>query len=756
MAAPRSFRPKPPPKPVKPPLRVSRRQLLVGGGAGVGLIVAWGLWPRRYRPNVAAAPGETVMNAWLKIGEDGHVTAVVPQAEMGQGVWTSLAQILADELGADWRTMGVEPAPPGPLYANTLLFEEAAGDKVWSLFARPARWLSREGAERSGFVMTAGSTSIRMFEQPLREAAATARAMLQMAAAETWKVDWQALDTAAGFVTHGDEKMRFAGLAAKAATFTPPADPPLREVGEGDISGHAVPRLDLPSKIDGTAQYAADVRLPGMLFASVRNAPHPNSRFERFASEKAAEQVPGVVKLFRNPGWIAVVASNWWAADQALDRMQPRFTLEGLPSDKAVASALDAALTGTAKHVMASEGDADGALAVPQGRVEATYSVPFGVHAPIEPLTATARVTGDRLEVWAPTQAPGIARAAAARAAGFAEAQVTIYPMFVGGGFGRKIEVDAIEQAAIIAAQLKKPVQLTWNRAEETMRDRFRPPARARMAAVIGPGKRLAAWKARIAAPATMRALEERLMPGFSIGGGASAEPAAVAGAAPPYAIPAMAVEHATADVPIGTGMGRAVAHSYTAFFTEGFMDELALLAGVDPVSFRIQHLGGAPRLARCLQRVAQMGEWDGPGKGQGVACHSAFGSHVAMLAEAEVADDRIRVRRVIAVVDCGRTIHPDIVAQNIESGIVWGLAATMQPPVGFASGMATIRDFMGLNLPTLKDTPEIIVEVIESQEAPGGVGEVGVPPVAPAIANALFAATGARLRDLPLALPEA
>lgn len=351
-----------------------------------------------------------------------------------------------------------------------------------------------------------------------------------------------------------------------------------------------------------------------------------------------------------------------------------------------------------------------------------------------------------------PTQAQGISRAAVARATGLAEAQVTIYPMLVGGGFGRKIEHDAAVQAAVIAQKLKRPVQVVWSRREEIAQDRVRPPARARMKAAIDTRGGISGWQARIAVPAAGGEMLARLSADAE--GQGDAEQAAIDGAVPPYGAGALAVDHHPAETLIPAGMWRSVAHSYTAFFNECFVDELARAGGMEPFSFRMAQLGGNRRLANCLTMVTALGGWDGGGEGstQGIACHSSFGSHVAILAEAHVAQDQsIKVDRIFAAVDCGRIIHPDIVRQQIEGGIVWGMAAALGSTTGYTRGLADVLNFDGLRLPLLADCPEIRVELVRSREAPGGVGEIAVPPVAPAIANALFAATGKRLRTLPL-----
>jgi isoquinoline 1-oxidoreductase beta subunit len=727
---------------------VSRRTLLVGGGAAAGLLIAWELWPRRYAPNLVAAPGESVLNAFLKIGADGHVAVVVPQAEMGQGVYTVLPQLLADELGADWRTVGVEPAPIGPLYANTLLAEESAREQLPAFLHGVGEWSARQVAVRSSLMITGGSSSIRAFAGVYREAGAAARTLLCMAAAKRWGDDPAACDTADGFVIRGEDRLRFGELAAEAAALTPPTEIVLRP----EPAPHSPPRLDMPAKIDGSARYAADVRLPDIVYAAIRQRPVGAGRLLS-VDKAAADRVPGVLAVVENPEWVAAVASSWWPASKAVNAMRPRFAGGGMiPGDATIDAALAEALAGEGAKRFTARGDVEAAFAS-GGGFTAEYSVPLAVHAAIEPMTATARMRGDRLEVWLPTQAPGLARAAAARAVGFAEEAVTIYPMLVGGSFGAKIETAAAAQAATLAARMKRPVQLIWSRAEDLAQDRYRPAARARMAARLGPGGQVAAWRVRIAAPSTAAETMERLMPG-SGGAAGDASAGAVEGAVPPYAISALAVDHLPVDYGVPTGMWRGVAHSYTAFFTECFMDELAQQARVEPLSFRMQMLGGNTRLAHCLSTVTALGGWEGgvAGSGQGIACHSAFGSHIAILAELHVGKaQEVVVDRIVAVVDCGRTYNDDVVLQQIEGGIIWGLAAALGASTGMTRGVASARNFAALNLPILATTPEIVVQIVRSTEEPGGVGEVAVPPVAPAIANALFTATGRRRRSLPL-----
>jgi isoquinoline 1-oxidoreductase beta subunit len=728
---------------------ISRRNLLVGGGVGVGLVLAWGLWPRSYAPNLRAGPGETLFNAFLKIGRDGRVIVAVPQAELGQGVYTSLPQILADELGADWRTVSVEHAPIAPLYANQLLAQEAAGPGIPSAFQDIGQWALREYATRSSLMLTGGSTSIRAFEGRMREAGAAARALLSMAAADRWNAEWEMLDTAGGFVINGGEKLRFGEIAEEAARFDLPEALPVRGGNENRLVGESVPRIDLPSKVDGSAQFAGDIRLPDMVYASVRQGPIGDSRLVGL-DQAAADAIAGVMAVIRNPRWVGAVATNWWAANRAVEAMRPRFeTRGGLVNSRDVEAALATALdSGEASRAFsAGEESAGGNL------FRAKYSVGAAPNAPLETLTATARVSSGRVEVWAPTQAPAFARAAAARVAGVGEGEVVVYPTLIGGGYGRKLETAAVEQAVIMAIHVKRPVQLVWSRLEETMQDSFRPPARAQMSARLDPAGRVLAWTARIAAPSTTAQVIGRLRSG--IGGSAGeAHASAVDGSVPPYGIAQVAVDHVPVEVGLKTGMWRSGAHSYTAFFMESFIDELARQAKIEPMSFRMQMLGANPRLARVLTTAATLGGWDGgaPGSAMGIAAHSAFGSHVATVVEIGIdAAQRVRVQRAVCAVDVGRVINPEILRQVIEGGIIHGIAGATGARMEFERGLPTLRGLGALGLPRLADSPEISIEIMESDEEPGGATELGVPTIAPAIANALFALTGRRVRSLPI-----
>ena len=729
---------------------ITRRRLLVSGGIGAGLVVAWAVWPRAYLPNLAAAPDERVFNAFLKIARDGKIIVAVPQCEHGQGVFTTLPQIVADELGADWRTVGVEAAPVSPLYANPLAADWLFGDGYTGV---PERGRD-EVWTREALMLTGGSTSIRRFEAPLREAGAAARVLLCQAAAQRWDADWRDCTTADGFVVQGDRRLRFGDLAEAAASGSLPAELPYRIGDEGRLSGQSVPRLDVPAKVDGSANFVADVRLPDMVFASIRQAPHRDARL-RSADVAAAERVPGMLHVVRNDRWIAAVANNWWAANRALNALAPRFEGPVPPDDAAIDRALGAALEAEGYPVSQTD-DVDGVFA--GGRlIEAEYRVAPALHAAVEPPAATAHWQNERLELWAATQAPSLTRAAAARAIGVSERQVILHPMLSGGSFGAALEADVVAQAAILARELRRPVQLAWSRGEALLHDRVRAPARARMAARLAPNGAILAWRARIAAPATGRDLAARLLPDDPLRRLASTLPPgaddyALRGAVPPYRLGASAVWHHLVALDLPTGHLRGGADGYNAFFTECFLDELARVAGSEPMSYRVGLLGGEPRLARCLTTVAALGGWSGgvPGSGQGIACHRMADSRIAVLAEAGFdAGGRPRVDRLVAAVDCGRAINPDIVRQQIEGGLIFG-AATTQAAAHYHDGLASIRRYGEIGLPTLADAPEVSVELIDSTADPGGVADLGVPAVAPAIATALFAAGGTRWRHLP------
>ena len=744
---------------------LSRRSLLIGGAAAGGLVIGWALWPRQYRAGFAATEDERVFDAWLKIARDGQVTVALPQTELGQGVYTLLAQIVAGELGADWRAVAVQPAEINPLFANVLLARQ------WAPAVLPPQADRAEDqpmlgdaleelATRGAFMVTAGSSSVRMFEQPARIAGATARAMLCRAAAARWDVPWESCRAVDGFVIHERRRLRFGELAEEAAALDPPDPVPLLPTPRNALSGMDMPRLDVPAKLDGSATFAADVRLPDMLYAAIRHGPIGDSRLTKF-SRDGAKGVIGLVDVVTTDRWLAAVANNGWAANRALDRLAPTFETHGpLPDDDSIETALAEALRTGKGWTIAERGSVLASFEKSAGtRVfEAEYNAAPALHAGIETRSATASVRGGKVEVWAASQAPAAAREAVAAALGVSASDVILYPMLAGGAFGRALDHGVAVEAALISRHMGRPVQLTWSRAEECLQDHYRAPAKARMIGAIGQAGELAGLSAKIAVPATMREQMRRLvrvdLPHAAWRAVADErDPLAVEGAMPLYNIPNVAVDHYPAGIGIPTGRWRGNANSYTAFFVEAFLDELAIAASIEPLSFRMQMLGGQPRLAACITGVAAMANWTGGagGEGQGLACHAMRGSTIAVIASARTGDRGVRVSRISAMVDAGRLINPDIARQQIEGGIVWGLAQALGAATGFERGLATVRRLRDANLPALDDMPDIQVEFVRSDAEPGGIGEIGVPAIAPAIANALFSAAGVRLRELPL-----
>ncbi len=695
------------------------------------------MWPRARVPGWQADKGETLLNSFLKIGADGRVVVAVPQAEMGQGAWSGLAQIAADELGADWRTVSVEPAPLGADYANKgVLIDMLAG--VPSGMQGLARWGATRMVEYLEFQITGGSTSIRGFEAPLRAAGAAARAMLCAAAARRWDVRADACTTAGGFVLHKANRAAFVDLLGDLDPDDAPAEPVLRD--KPLLVGKSLQRLDIPSKVDGSARFGADVRLPGMAYAAIRQNPIGATR-----QPLGRVALPAGAKLVETPDFIAVVADGWYAAKTALDALAPRYTPGPTPPGPWLEAGLKAALE-TSGTVVRAEGDTG------SGGLSVDYSLPFLAHACLEPMTATARIADGRCEIWAPTQSASLASWAVAKALDIGSDKVTVYPTLIGGGFGRKVEKDAAVQAALIAQAVGRPVQLIWSREEDFGHDMWRPAAAARMRGKATPAG-ITAWDAKIAVPDVGANFMTRNVP--IAGGDPQAGAAAIEGAvAMPYAMPAVRVTHCLADCNVPLGYWRSVGHSFSGFMVESFVDELAEAAGADPGAFRLAMLGDRPRHAAVLRAALRAGGPLGavsPGVGRGVALVESFGSIVAEVAEVKMVDGAPRVTHVWAAIDCGRVVNPDSVVAQVESGIVYGLTAALHGRVTFQDGVASTTNFDSYPLMSLADMPRIDVTIVASNAAPGGVGEPGTPPIAPAVANAIFAAGGGRQRDLPL-----
>ena len=757
---------------------MTRRGLLVGAAATGGLLVAWTFWPRDYPGALTPGEGEHGFGAWLTIGEDGVVTVAVPQLEMGQGVTTLLPQIVAHELGADWRQIAVLPVPPNGGQANPVL--AAKWEPLWAKV--PALVNATRYASENAFAVTADGTTLAAYEGPARDAGAAARAMLAMAAAERWDIAHEECEVRGGLVMSEGREARFGELAAEAAAMTPPDPPPLRPEppaeappdsfgGEAEELALVYPRLDLPAKVDGSLVFAGDVRLPGMVHASIRHGPAGLPWLAAYDEGRAA-RVPGLAGVVKSKRWIAAAAESWWQAERALDAMKPRFAGEKSLDTAQIAQWLREAAKeeGT---VVASVGDADAALADGDAVYTATYAVAPALHATLETASATARFAAGKLELWIASQAPEAARRAAAQAVGIAASSVTLYPVPAGGSFDARLEKQHAIEVAQIAKALGRPVQLTWPRGEEMKALPPRTPVAIALAAKLDPATSLpSAWRARVACPATTREFGARLFGNLTPEAAREAaegegDPLACEGAVPPYAIPAVSVAHVPVNLPMSTARLRGNAPAYTAFATEGFVDELARRAGRDPLLFRLGMLGREPRLAEVLQRAARIGEWDGgrPGSGQGLALmrmaafgdgETAGGGRIACVAQARLAEGGLRVDRLTAVVDIGRIINVDIARQQIEGGLLFGLGLAAGGAVQFAKGLPQPGRLSGLRLPTLADAPEIVVDFIASSAPPFDPGELGVAVAPPAIANALFAATGLRFRNLPLVGGEA
>ena len=717
-------------------MNIDRRTLLIGGGAGVGLVVAFALWPERLDSDLAAAPDEQLFGNFIKIARDGRVTVATPQAETGQGIWTALPQVVADELGANWDMVGVEPAPLTGSYANRLAEDEG--------------WLDGFGMLRSWRVggelrITAGSTSVRAFEQPLREAAAVARTMLVGAAADRWNVSPSECEVAEGLVLMSGQSFTFGELAEEAASRSPPSRPELRQDQEARLIGRALPRLDGPAKATGATQFAGDVRLPNMLFASARLAP-PGGRLTGYSREAAAKS-PGVRHLAAHEASFAVAAETWWAAERAVRAADPRFT--GPQTSDARATFEDSLATGASEEWF-SRGDYDAATRGARALAATYYAAP-ALHLGLEPLCATARFSGDRLEVWVPTQAPEAAKARAEKSAG--GTRVTLYPMPVGEPAGRALEADAVPLAIALARASGRPVQLSLSQSASQNHDHPSGGALARLMALPDPAGLISAWKMRAAVPSGFGAALAAL---FGAGPPSGPRKVDLDGAVPPYTIPNLAVDALPITVPFEGGYMRGSPQREFCFFTESFVDELARRAGLEPLAFRMSMLGGSGRLARCLQGAARLGQWDGGGAGStmGIAGCSAFGSHIGLVATASIAEDqRIKVHKLVAAVDCGRAVNAGLVTQQIEAGLLWALGQATVAAPDWVSGMPRSRPVGGIGLPRLADSPQIVVQVIASSEPPGGVSGLGTTVLAPAVANAIFAGSGKRLRSLPFDL---
>ena len=764
---------------------MTRRGLLIGAGAAGGVLLGFQLIPHRFASALVAGQGEHVIDSFIRIAKDGAVSVAVPVCEMGQGITTLAAQIVAIELGADWRRMGVEPAPIARTYGDPVL--AARWSSLWLPFGglpflpaladAPDSLLARDQAEGQPMMITADGTALAAFEAPLRAAAASLRVLLMQAAAEKWGVGWETCDTAAHCVTQGGRKLAFAELLPELARFEP-LDPPVLRADParekpGQFPDSAPPRyrrLDLPPKVDGSFVFAGDVRLPDMVYAAVAHGPQGDTVLGSY-DKQAAANIKGLVRVVHTRRWLAAVATNWYAASKAVAAMEPRFKAIGRIADSAaIERQIERALRKGEAFRVAADGDPDGLLAgsnTNPNSLTSRYDIEPALHAPLETATATARLRGGKLELWIASQAPELARRAAARAAGVARADVVVYPMHAGGSFDARLEVRIAGEAAALAKVVGRPVQVIWSRWQESLSSFPRAPMAALVSAAFGPGKQqVLGWRTRMALPGTAIEAGARLLGEMSPADALAAargraDTMACEGALPLYAIPERAVEHVPAALALSTARYRGNAHNYSAFITESFIDECAHFAGREPMSFRVGMLGGQPRLAACLTGAARLAMWGGGANasGQGIACHrmdlaaregdrSGF---IAVVATARQEAGAVRVEQLSAYVDIGRIVNVDVARQQVEGGLVFGLAQAIGGSTGYVAGLPTSGRLSQLGLPLLADCPKIDIAFADSSEQPFDAGELAVVAVAPAIANALFSATGLRFRRLPL-----
>lgn len=750
-------------------MHIKRRHFLLGtAGAAGALIVGWLAAPPRQRLLPAhplpLSPGETALNGWVKVGSDGSVVVMMSQAEMGQGAHTGLAMLLAEELDAAWESVRLEQAPLDSIYNNQAAIVESMFDPDdHGVFERSARHvvrrILREIPNLSG---TGGSSSIRDQWLPLREAGATARLMLIGAAAQSWGVPATECHTDAGRVLHASGRSATYGeLAARAARQGLPRTITLKSPAQFRLIGRPLRRIDNAPKLDGSASFAIDALPPGLLYASIAMCPTAGGRVARFDGAPALA-APGVRKVVAldpvkggvgsvgvTAGGVAVIADTPFHAMRALELVRIDWdhgSAAGLSSQR-IFDDLTRALDTSEGRAHLEKGDVTAALARAAKTIRADYRVPLLAHTTMEPMNATVQFKDGAATVWAATQAAGFARADVARVLAIPASKVEIRVPYLGGGFGRRYLTDCLQQAARLARETQgAPVQLIWSREQDIAHDYFRPAFQARCHAGIDATGNLIAWKMTTA--------------GSSLGAPSFADMSSDGAANTAYAFPSARVAHRSVETPVSMGIWRSVSHSQNAFFVESFIDEVAAAAGQDPLAYRERLLTGNTRHLRVLKRLRELSGWatpvsagaDDARRARGVALHRCFGSIVGQVAEVSVTGGReIRVHRVACVIDCGVAVNPNLIRQQIEGGIVYGLSAALHGEITLEDGRVRQSNFHDYVPLRMFECPDIVTEIIADTAVPGGVGETGTPPIAPAVANALFALTGQRLRTLPL-----
>ena len=749
---------------------IKRRHIILGTAGAVGaLVIGWSAMPQRRRlltdKPLAVRQGQVALNGWVKVSADNTVTVMMSQAEMGQGAQTGLAMLLADEMDADWAQVTLEQSTLDAIYNNQAvlidglpfqpndhgLVKRATGHLVGKLIRQV-----------SGLQGTGGSSSLTDQWLPLRQAGASARAMLIGAAAATWQVPAGECRAENGRVLHASGKSAAYGeLAQRAAQSPLPKNVMLKTPAQFKLIGQPVRRIDNAAKLDGSATYGIDVLPPGLLYASITMCPTVGGKVASFDAT-AAQALPGVRKVIKlepvkasaimpgsTCGGVAVIADTPFRAMRALTKVAIEWDhgAAAALSSESISSDLKAALDDNEGKVHFESGRIAEALKSAAKTVEAEYRVPYLAHATMEPMNCTVQYKDGAATVWAPTQSAGFANGAVAKALGIPSAKVDVKVSYLGGGFGRRYLTDFIVQAALLARETQgAPVQLLWPREQDIAHDYYRPTYLCRCTAGFDAGGELTAWK-------TTSAGSSMGMPSFMDQSTDGASNTA-------YAFPNARVAHVTVESAVPVGIWRSVAHSQNAFFTESFIDECAVACGKDPVAFRAELLSADERHLRVLRRAAALADWqqplgfapDGAKQARGIALHRSFGSVVAQVAEVSVTALRqIRVHRVICVVDCGTAVNPNLIRQQMEGAIVFGLSAAPRGEITIDKGQVQQSNFNSYAPLRMSECPAIQVDIIDSADTPSGVGEPGTPPIAPAVANALYALTGVRLRTLPL-----
>lgn len=726
-------------------MKLSRRGFIVGSAViGGGLVLGLNMGEDLPVPNTRE--GSFQPNAWLQITLEGEVVFQMPKSEMGQGIHTSLATLIGEELDFDPARMVIEHAGVHPAFKDDMNFTQ----------------------------LTGGSTSVVVNWGPLREAGAAARAMLVAAAASQWSVAPRNCTTEPGEVINNatGERLTYAELAQAANNF-PDVPFTLKERGDYRWLGKKASRLDSREKSTGQAFYGMDVQLPGMLSAVVVRPRQFGASLGSFKADRALESA-GVESVFAIHTGVAVVAKTYWQARKAAALLEVDWQdgpLAQLDSAGIAEQQADV-IANESGHIALERGDAPTTLEAAENVITARYSAPYTHHSPMEPQNAAALVNGDTCELWAPTQGPDLAQAVAAHYTGIPRNNIRVNAMTLGGGFGRRGYVDYIGEVAAIAKEMQGiPIKLVWSREDDMQHDFYRPATLHEISGTLSNDDTVESWQHRMVSPSIVEGLGvtlasvmlpawiptaiSRSIGRFGSGLAAGSDPTTAEGAKVVYDIPNLAVEQILHDPGIPIGFWRSVGFSHNCFVAESFMDELAHAANADPLAFRLAHLPEAPRYQQVLKLAAEKAGWGNPAPGryQGIAVVEPFHSFCAAVVEVSVDGKQYKVERIVNAVDCGFVLNPDIVTAQIESAVIYGLSAATKAPITIAGGAVQQSNFHDAPVLRMHETPEIETYIVASEEDPTGIGEIGLPAVAPALANALFAATGQRLRDLPLAL---